>query len=806
MQQIALRPQLVPHSRVMIVGEMPESDDWDYGTLLGDKTNAGRELDRMLQEVGLMRHACTITTVVKERAPSWKIESLYTDSKCTKFGPEILRGLDTLRSEIAAVQPTVIIALGNLALQALTGMSGSMKWRGSVLNALETFGRVKVVPTIAPNMVLKMWEWRPLALRDLKRAFDESAYPEIRKPAWSFTIRPSFEAVMSILGALQDKVEQGPYKLSVDIETRAGFTACIGIAWSSLDALCIPLMAVGAPEGYWSAEQESAIYDALRYLLQHPNAVIIGQNFGYDVQYLAVEAGMFPKVSLDTMLMQHVYLLGMKKGLDFIASLYCEYYAYWKDDGKEWNPKIPEETYWSYNCEDCVRTYECAEVLAPALENAGLKAPYEFVRDMWPHVVRTMLKGVRVDEKKKGEIGLELSLFIQETHAEIEQILGHPINIKSPLQMSKLFYNDLQMKVVKNKKTKRPTCDDDALVLFKKREPILEGLVERIQMERTASVLLSTFANMPLDIDKRMRCYYNLAGTETLRLNSGQNAFGSGGNLQNIPAGDEDKVATKKRAEINKGHRQLIVPNMRKMFIPDQGYTFFDVDLDRADLMVVIWEADDDGLRQAIRDGVDLHTYNAAALFGIPESSVQYWQRQAAKMFAHGTNYGGSARTMAINCGFTVHQSEIMQRRWFSEHPGIKEWHRRTEAQLQATRQVTNVFGYRRRYFDRIESVLPEALAWQPQSIVALVINKAWKNIAERVPEVDILLQVHDSLAGQFPTHLANPVMRKMRKAMEIVVPYPKPLIIGAGIKTSEVSWGDCKDREWPPELLIATA
>jgi DNA polymerase-1 len=788
----------------MIVGEMPETEDWMHGSLLNSKSAAGRELDNMLRELGILRHECSITTVVKERAPSWKLESLYTDSKCTKFGPEIQRGLPILASEIQAVSPTVIIALGNLALQALTGMSGIMKWRGSVMQSLPEFGSIKLVPTYSPSLILRMWEWRPIAMRDLARAKDESTHSDIRRPAWSFTIRPSFEAVMDRLELLQRAVEQGPYKLSVDIETRAGLTACIGIAWSKVEALCIPLMSVGTREGYWSLDQESAIYDALRYLFHHPNAVIIGQNFGYDVQYLAVEAGMFPKVALDTMLMQHVYLLGMKKSLDFIASMYCEHYLFWKDDGKEWNPKIPEEQYWGYNCTDCVITYEAAEVLASALEHAGLTRQYEFLRDMWPHVVRTMLKGVRVDERAKAEIGLDLTLFIGEVQAEIEAILGHPINIGSPKQMATLFYDDLQLKVVLNKKTKRPTCDDDALVVFARREPLLAPLIERIQMVRSASTLYSNFACMALDIDKRMRCYYNLAGTETLRLNSATNAFGSGRNLQNIPSGDEDKAVAKKQEEMAKGHRQLIVPNCRKMFIPDPGYTFFDIDLDRADLMVVIWEADDDGLRAAVRDGVDLHTYNASALFGIPEARIQYAQRQAAKMFAHGTNYGGSARTMAINCGFTVHASETMQRRWFAEHPGIKEWHRRTEAQLQSTRQVTNVFGYRRRYFDRIESVLPEALAWQPQSIVALVINMAWKRIAESVPEADILLQVHDSLAGQFPTHRGNPVMRAMKKCMEIVIPYEKPLIIGAGIKTSEKSWGDCADREWPAELTVA--
>jgi hypothetical protein len=115
---------------------------------------------------------------------------------------------------------------------------------------------------------------------------------------------------------------------------------------------------------------------------------------------------------------------------------------------------------------------------------------------------------------------------------------------------------------------------------------------------------------------------------------------------------------------------------------------------------------------------------------------------------------------------------------------------------------VRNVFGFRRRYFDRIESVLPEALAWQPQSVVALVINRGWKNLAEKMPEVQVLLQVHDSLAGQFPTHRAKPIMRDMKRHLEIEIPYSRPLTIGVGISTSTKSWGDVEETEWPAPLL----
>jgi DNA polymerase I-like protein with 3'-5' exonuclease and polymerase domains len=252
------------------------------------------------------------------------------------------------------------------------------------------------------------------------------------------------------------------------------------------------------------------------------------------------------------------------------------------------------------------------------------------------------------------------------------------------------------------------------------------------------------------------------------------------------------------------------LPNVRKFFIPDSGYTICDTDLDRADLQVVVWEADDDGLKSALRSGVDLHLLNGLSLDNKPippleelvETHPQYpdhrargaKSRQLAKSFIHGTNYGGGARTMAIAASCTVHQAELLQSRWFAAHPGIKEWHRRTEASLLTTRSVTNKFGYRRVYFDRIEGLLPEALAWIPQSTVALYINKIWDVWVSNYPEVQILLQVHDSLVFQIKTAMLDTLIPKLRKlASSVVIPYDDPLVIPVGFKHSQLSWGDCK-------------
>jgi hypothetical protein len=93
-------------------------------------------------------------------------------------------------------------------------------------------------------------------------------------------------------------------------------------------------------------------------------------------------------------------------------------------------------------------------------------------------------------------------------------------------------------------------------------------------------------------------------------------------------------------------------------------------------------------------------------------------------------------------------------------HPGIKRWHDQTAAMLAGTRTVRNQFGYRRVYFDRIDSVLPEALAWVPQSTVSILISLMQMAIEDAVPEVDVIMQGHDSIIGQYRTSLEEHCFR----------------------------------------------
>ena len=629
--------------------------------------------------------------------------------------------------------------------------------------------QIKIVPTYHPAYILRDWGERATVVADLKRAARESKTKELITPKWNFIIRPSFQQAVDTLEMLLRKCEEGPTKLTHDLETRSGHIACSGIAWSQTDAICVPFMCVENKEGYWTAEQEAHILWLHYRVLCHPNARVVNQNYLYDAQYQDRWWLFHGRFWRDTMLSHHTAFCSLPKAVDYQASLYCEHYTYWKDDGRDWDPKVGEDQLWEYNCVDCVRTWEVDEVTAQTVSKLGLQEVNDFQQEMFHCTLRTMNYGIRLDPAAKSIMARELEAAADERQAWLDDVFKHHVDTRSPQSMMRLFYEDLKMPVTLHRQTKRPTINEDALEKIARREPLLAPAVKKIIELRSIGVFVSTFINAKLDLDGRLRCSFNPCGTYTFRYSSSKNAFWSGTNLQNIPKGVEAKEP-----------EDLELPNIRKLFVPDPGFTFFDMDLDRADLQVVVWEAEDREMKEMLRAGVDMHVENAK-LLGCT--------RQLGKVWVHGTNYGGGPRTMAQNCGLTVHNAEKMQARWFSAHPGIKRWHERTEAWAKRG-YAENIFGYRWYFFDRFH--LPDVLAWQPQSVVGRVINTVWQRIHADAPHIQILLQVHDSLAGQFPTHMKPQALSELKSLAHVQVPYDDPLVIPVGIKTSETSWGAC--------------
>lgn len=271
---------------------------------------------------------------------------------------------------------------------------------------------------------------------------------------------------------------------------------------------------------------------------------------------------------------------------------------------------------------------------------------------------------------------------------------------------------------------------------------------------------------------------------------------------------------------------KIPLPNVRKFFVPDPGMVIAEIDLAGADAQVVAWEAEDDDLKAAFRGGIKIHIKNARDVY--PERTANMTDEELkgtdksggvyhdCKRMIHGTNYGGSAKTISAIIKQPIAYVDDFQHRWFNLHPGIYEWQRRTERHLQGAqcwncnamattpgkcgecgsplgRTVRNAFGYRRVYFDRIDGILPEALAWTPQSTVAINTSRTMLQLEAQISWVQLLLQVHDSIIFQFPKERLKdePSMNALRAALPVTIPYPDPLTIQWGLGYSEISWGD---------------
>jgi len=183
-------------------------------------------------------------------------------------------------------------------------------------------------------------------------------------------------------------------------------------------------------------------------------------------------------------------------------------------------------------------TYEAAGVIEKAIAQQGLTAPLEFQMAMVKPVMLSMLRGVKIDTKYRLDLSMQLTEAMISRQNFLNAVLDREFNPRSSPQMKKLFYKELGVKPVLHKHTRKPTLAKDALgTLRKNADPILHPVIDAIIEFRRAGTFNSV-ASVKLDTDQRLRCSYNIAGTETYRLASSEDAFGYGTNLQNISKGD----------------------------------------------------------------------------------------------------------------------------------------------------------------------------------------------------------------------------------------------------------------------------
>lgn len=528
---------------------------------------AGSELNALLSAAGIDRERCLLTNVVSARPQNNEMWRFFHAKASAPSGSELrglhpteyVRGeLDRLSRQLLAFPRRVVLGFGNYALWALSTCAGHttssesegrrvptgiVDWRGSMWYTDALPQRLPFVPLIHPAAILRQWVWHSITIQDLKtRALADSWRPPTPP---EFVIFPKFSEARDRLREWLSRADQNrlPY-LTIDLETiKKHFIVCVGLGDSTSFAMCIPLIASSSGGGldayFQNIDEEIEVLWLLRKLLLHPKITFVGQNILYDLQYLHHWLAAAPRRFFDTMIAHHLLWPGLPKDLGFLSSLYCKYHWYWKDDAKDWS-RIPGGSMdlFTYNCMDVVRTHEIAEKLRELISHRGLEHLWERTLRRADLAFRMMLRGVRIDEEKRREFDSALYRVQEDIRQKLEYVLPGPW-YRSPKQQVDFFTHTLGLKIPKHRKTGKESVGRESLRTLATSYPALSQLFELLEAMRSVSIFRTNFVNASLSPDGRMRCSFNVAGTETFRWSSTKNPFGGGANLQTIPEGDE---------------------------------------------------------------------------------------------------------------------------------------------------------------------------------------------------------------------------------------------------------------------------
>jgi len=314
------------NASIMIVGDCP-----DAHAMKAHRPFAGpREtvLEGCLHQAGLTKSEVYITNFINDDTSLIKYWGGQTNRKKIKANIDGYR--DLLISEIKRVRPDVIVTLDELPTFILTSkqsLAGKNAVRGypfiwKLLDELESPLSIIIIPSLPPGkMIWSNYIWRHYLSHDLKKANDLSKNREL---LW----QPEIEAIIPTTF-----IEAKEYLnycsnfdcLSVDIEVANYEVSCIGFATSPTKAFSIPT------DMRWTIEEEVAIWNMIANILKDKRITKIGQNFIFDIHFLAYKMGImtYGKI-IDTMMGHSILYPDFLKGLGFLGSIYTRQ-PMWKD-------------------------------------------------------------------------------------------------------------------------------------------------------------------------------------------------------------------------------------------------------------------------------------------------------------------------------------------------------------------------------------------------------------------------------------------------------------------------------------------
>ncbi|WP_421553402.1 DNA polymerase I [Pseudomonas yamanorum] len=559
----------------------------------------------------------------------------------------------------------------------------------------------------------------------------------------------------------------------------------VSFAVQAHEAAYIPLTHsyIGAPE---QLDRDTVLL-ALKPLLEDPKKLKVGQHAKFDMNILANCAiGGDPAhgitvrgIAFDTMLESYVLnSVATRHDMDSLAKKYLDYDTVSFQDiaGKGAKQlafdQIALEQAGPYAAEDADVTLRLHQELHKQLSAIPTLASVvsDIEMPLVPVLARIERQGALVDAALLGIQSIELGNKMVDLERQAYEIAGEEFNLGSPKQLGAILYEKLGLPVLKKTgKGQASTAEEVLAKLAEDDYPLPKVLMQY----RSMSKLKSTYTDrLPEQINPRtgrVHTSYHQAVAATGRLSS------SDPNLQNIPV---------RTAE---GRR------IRQAFVAPKGYKLLAADYSQIELRIMAHLSKDEGLLNAFRDDLDVHTATAAEVFKVELAEVTSNQRRSAKAINFGLIYGMGAQKLGKDIGVDTKTAKAYIDVYFARYPGVREYMDRTRAQAADQGYVETLFG-RRLYLPEINSNKPQeragaertAINAPMQGTAADIIKKAMVKVDNWLTasglDAKVILQVHDELVLEVREDLVAEVSAKIREHMSEAAKLDVPLVVDVGV------------------------
>lgn len=737
--------------RIAFIGEAPGREEEVTGEPFVGAS--GSLLCQVLSTLGLSRSSAFFGNICQVCPPNNDIEAFEP------FGGEISTGIEQLLTDLERFRPNICVLLGNTALRRFKDddKASVSYWRGSLFQ-VEKWAKVKCMATYHPAAVLRQFSWYPVFKLDLKRAVEEGMSPDLVLPQRELVTPCSYpgslEDYLCFLERYADDVILNKRLLAIDIEGGVNSMSCLSMAHSANQAVLVPLVGMGGGSFWPDVSLETRVWKTLVRVLTNPSTPKVLQNSLYDNFVLCYSYGIPIRGIVDDTMVKHWEAYPeLEKGLGFLCSIYTKEPNYKSD-----RTVNDIKTFWEYCCKDSAVTYEINSRLNTELDLSA-RSHYRFNLDMLNIVLYMELRGIRYNSVIAASRRQEIAKKRDSAQEKLNLLAGEDVNVSSTKKFQALLYKKLGLPVQTNRQTGRPTTNYEALLTLAKKtdHPIVHTAIE-IRSLNTREHMLRIRA----DDDGRIRCGYNIVGTETGRVTCYTSPTGSGYNLQTIPEYDRD------------------------LFIADQDCYLFQCDLSGADGWTVAahcYRLGDPTMLEDLKAGVKIAKVIALMFTNSPK--VSQLPRNELKVLCdtitktdpiyfgskccqHGTNYGMGkvllSATIFTQSEGTVsissRDAETLQNYYLLRYPGVRKWHTWVSQQLRENGYIVSASGHKRLFFGRRtdHETLKQALADEPQENTTYATNLAahrlWFDKDNRLEggtlQVEPIHQVHDALVGQF--------------------------------------------------------